>query len=229
MTINLRPSGGATVATTAQEPTITDTTTIGQLQTLALTDTSTATLAYGADQVANSSTLADTTGDTFTVTALSLDGTKTVTTYSGVDANGNATTVAAAASLGVSVTTTAPTGATAGLLTQGAYNLTSLGTGNSTQVSSANASALLTAVGAALQAVISYSARIVATRDRKTAASTLNSALTTNYALGVSALVDADMNVASTRLQAPQTQQQLGIRSLSIANQNSQLILKLFQ
>ena len=41
-------------------------------------------------------------------------------------------------------------------------------------------------------------------------------------------LVDADMNVASTRLQALQTQQQLGIQSLSIANQNSQLILKLF-
>ena len=45
---------------------------------------------------------------------------------------------------------------------------------------------------------------------------------------GVGSLVDADMNVASTRLQALQTQQQLGIQSLSIANQNSQLILKLF-
>ena len=37
------------------------------------------------------------------------------------------------------------------------------------------------------------------------------------------------MNVASTRIQALQTQQQFGIQSLSIANQNSQLILKLFQ
>ncbi len=36
------------------------------------------------------------------------------------------------------------------------------------------------------------------------------------------------MNVASTRLQALQTQQQLGIQALSMANQNSQLILKLF-
>ena len=73
---------------------------------------------------------------------------------------------------------------------------------------------MLTAVGAALQAVTSYSATIGATQDRMTAASTLNSALTTNYANGVSALVDADMNVASTRLQALQTQQQLGIQSL---------------
>ena len=46
---------------------------------------------------------------------------------------------------------------------------------------------------------------------------------------GVGSLVDADMNVASTRLQALQTQQQLGIQALSMANQNSQLILKLFQ
>jgi len=222
-------SGVPIVPSTAQEPPITNVTTIGQLQTLALTDTSTATLAYGTDQVANSTTLADTTGDTFTVTALALDGTQTVTTYSGIDANGNATTIAAAASLGVSVTTTPPTGATAGILTQGAYNLTSLGTGNSTQVSSTNAAAMLTAVGSALQAVTGYSALIGATQDRMTAANTLNSALTTNYALGVSALVDADMNVASTRLQALQTQQQLGIQSLSIANQNSQLILKLFQ
>ena len=55
--------------------------------------------------------------------------------------------------------------------------------------------------------------------------SSISDALTS----GVGSLVDADMNVASTRLQALQTQQQLGIQALSIANQNSQLILKLFQ
>ncbi|WP_036287621.1 flagellin [Methylocystis sp. ATCC 49242] len=54
---------------------------------------------------------------------------------------------------------------------------------------------------------------------------TMKDALTT----GVSSLVDADMNEASTRLQALQTQQQLGVQSLSIANQNAQMILKLFQ
>ena len=46
---------------------------------------------------------------------------------------------------------------------------------------------------------------------------------------GVSAFVDADMNEASTRNQALQTQQQLGVQALSMANQNSQMILKLFQ
>ena len=62
-----------------------------------------------------------------------------------------------------------------------------------------------------------------------TNASNFNSALSNNYTTGIGALVDADMNQASTRLQALQTQQQLGVQSLSIANQSSQLILKLFQ
>ncbi|OCW56187.1 flagellin [Hoeflea olei] len=46
---------------------------------------------------------------------------------------------------------------------------------------------------------------------------------------GVGRLVDADMNEESTRLKALQTQQQLGIQSLTIANTNSQNILSLFR
>ncbi|SER93758.1 flagellin [Rhizobium sp. NFR03] len=46
---------------------------------------------------------------------------------------------------------------------------------------------------------------------------------------GVGRLVDADMNEESTRLKALQTQQQLGVQSLSIANTNSENILRLFQ
>ena len=46
---------------------------------------------------------------------------------------------------------------------------------------------------------------------------------------GVGILVDADMSKESTRLQALQTQQQLGVQSLSIANSSSQNILALFQ
>ncbi len=45
---------------------------------------------------------------------------------------------------------------------------------------------------------------------------------------GVGQLVDADMNEESTRLQALQVQQQLGIQALSIANSGSQNILSLF-
>lgn len=46
---------------------------------------------------------------------------------------------------------------------------------------------------------------------------------------GIGSLVDADMEEASARLQALQVQQQLGIQSLSIANQAPQHILSLFR
>ena len=46
---------------------------------------------------------------------------------------------------------------------------------------------------------------------------------------GVGQLVDADMEEESTRLQALQVQQQLGIQALSIANGNAQNILALFR
>lgn len=46
---------------------------------------------------------------------------------------------------------------------------------------------------------------------------------------GIGQLVDADMNYESTRLQALQVQQQLGIEALSIANTNAQNILSLFR
>ena len=46
---------------------------------------------------------------------------------------------------------------------------------------------------------------------------------------GIGALVDADMEETSARLQALQVQQQLGIQSLSVANQQPQNILALFR
>jgi len=46
---------------------------------------------------------------------------------------------------------------------------------------------------------------------------------------GIGSLVDADMEAASARLQALQVQQQLGVQSLSIANQAPQSILSLFR
>ena len=46
---------------------------------------------------------------------------------------------------------------------------------------------------------------------------------------GIGRLIDADMNEESTRLKALQTQQQLAIQALSIANSDSQNILSLFR
>jgi len=55
------------------------------------------------------------------------------------------------------------------------------------------------------------------------------SALRDSITSGISQLVDADMNQESTRLQALQVKQQLGVQALSIANQSSQNILSLFR
>lgn len=46
---------------------------------------------------------------------------------------------------------------------------------------------------------------------------------------GISTLVDADMSEESTKLQALQVQQQLGIQAMSIANSSTQNILSLFR
>lgn len=46
---------------------------------------------------------------------------------------------------------------------------------------------------------------------------------------GIGSLVDADMEAASARLTALQTQQQLGVQALSIANQAPQTIMQLFR
>jgi flagellin len=53
--------------------------------------------------------------------------------------------------------------------------------------------------------------------------------LTDSLKAGIGSLVDADLEAASARLQALQVQQQLGIQSLSIANQSPQSILSLFR
>ncbi|MCC7320143.1 MAG: flagellin [Rubellimicrobium sp.] len=53
--------------------------------------------------------------------------------------------------------------------------------------------------------------------------------LTDSLKAGIGSMVDANMEEASARLQALQVQQQLGIQSLSIANQAPQSILSLFR
>ena len=55
------------------------------------------------------------------------------------------------------------------------------------------------------------------------------SSLMDSITTGISQLVDADMNEESTKLQALQVKQQLGVQALSIANQSSQNILSLFR
>ena len=94
--------------------------------------------------------------------------------------------------------------------------------------STADLSIIASNIDLAISSLTKAGATLGSTQTNINNQSTFVSALSDAITSGVGSLVDADMNVASTKLQALQTQQQLGIQSLSIANQNSQLILKLF-
>ena len=84
-------------------------------------------------------------------------------------------------------------------------------------------------VTAAINSVASAAANLGAVKNRVSTNTDFVKTLMDSVDRGVGQLVDADMNAESTRLQALQTQQQLGVQALSIANQNSQSILSLFK
>ncbi|MDH2349316.1 flagellin [Bradyrhizobium sp. SSUT112] len=84
-------------------------------------------------------------------------------------------------------------------------------------------------VTAGINSVASAAANLGAIKNRIATNTEFVKTLMDSVDRGIGQLVDADMNAESTRLQALQTQQQLGVQALSIANQNSQSILSLFK
>lgn len=95
---------------------------------------------------------------------------------------------------------------------------------NSTEVTN-----YLKVVDEALTKVTTAATKLGAIQTRIDTQKELVSSLTDTINTGVSLLVDADMEEESTRLKALQTQQQLGVQALSIANSSSQNILSLFR
>ncbi len=87
----------------------------------------------------------------------------------------------------------------------------------------------ISAVDGALTDVTTAASDLGAVKTRISMQTDFVSNLMDAVTKGVGQLVDADMNQESTRLQALQVQQQLGVQSLSIANQSSQQILSLFK
>ncbi len=94
---------------------------------------------------------------------------------------------------------------------------------------SANADTSLAAMETLIQTAVDGAAALGASQQRISDQSDFVSKLTDAMKSGIGALVDADMEEASARLQALQVQQQLGVQSLSIANQGAQSILSLFR
>jgi len=125
--------------------------------------------------------------------------------------------------------TTATTGILGSAGSLSGISLLNIDISDATTVTNGDLSNILADVETAFASITTASSTLGATSTNVANQKTFITSLADSLTNGVSALVDADMNEASTRLSALQVQQQLGIQALSIANSNTQLILKLFQ
>jgi len=96
-------------------------------------------------------------------------------------------------------------------------------------MSAENLSNLISGVDKALSDMTSAAASLGSISMRIDMQEEFVKSLSQSIDAGIGRLVDADMNEESTRLKALQTQQQLAIQALSIANSDSQSILTLFR
>ncbi|MEO9789376.1 MAG: flagellin [Aurantimonas coralicida] len=87
----------------------------------------------------------------------------------------------------------------------------------------------ISGVDDALQRMTTAASNLGAAKSRMDIQSEFVSNLRDSIETGVGTLVDADMTEESTRLKALQTQQQLGVQALSIANASSESLLALFR
>lgn len=88
---------------------------------------------------------------------------------------------------------------------------------------------MISAVDARLSQLTSSASDAGAVKKRISMQTDFVKVLLDTIDVGIGTLIDADISKESTRLQALQTQQQLGIQALSIANSSAQNILALFR
>ncbi|CVI64245.1 MULTISPECIES: flagellin [Agrobacterium] len=89
--------------------------------------------------------------------------------------------------------------------------------------------AYISGVQAMLSRVIDGAAVLGAVKSRLELQESYNQTVATSIGKGIGRLVDADMNETSVRLKALETQRQLSIQALSIANENPSMLLQLFR
>jgi flagellin len=94
--------------------------------------------------------------------------------------------------------------------------------------SDAGAKAALKDIEGMIQSSIDAAASLGSIEKRLNIQSEFLSKLSDSLTSGIGTLVDADITSASARLQALQVQQQLGTQALSIANQQPQMLMRLF-
>ena len=108
----------------------------------------------------------------------------------------------------------------------GSYSVFSL---DITGMTSGQISTSLNMVQTALNSLTSMGSKLGSISSRIDLQTSFASSLSSSIESGVGKLVDANMEQESSKLSALQTQQQLAIQSLSIANSSTQSILSLFR
>ncbi|TFF18707.1 flagellin C [Jiella endophytica] len=157
---------------------------------------------------------------------VSIDGSDNVVfsstdTFSLGDAAASGTSSITAASLGLNTTATATSAASAGAISVMDIDISS--------VTTTDIKNYIKVVDEALSQVTSAASSLGAIQNRVEMQTEFVSKLMDTIDTGVGTLVDADMTEESTRLKALQTQQQLGVQALSIANASSESLLSLFR
>ena len=185
------------------------------------------------DTIANGATtngvnlLAGKTDTTLAITASSLQyvtglqgSLATVTNFSGIT-NSTGGSITADASLSVMLGL-AKTGAAGTNTVTG--TITTAGTLTESQLQGA-----ISRIQAAITTMTNFTSQLGNNTKQIANLTTFGQSVSDNLTTGVGALTDADMSAESAKLTSLQTKQSLAIKSLSIANGQSQNILSLFQ
>ncbi|WP_027257101.1 flagellin [Leisingera aquimarina] len=111
----------------------------------------------------------------------------------------------------------------------GVDSATNLNTGAMTALAAGNADTVMTEIETMLTFSIGEAARLGASSNRLTDQNDFISKLSDSMKTGVSSMTDTNMEEASARLKALQTQQQLAVQSLTIANSAPSTLQQLFR
>ena len=124
----------------------------------------------------------------------------------------------------LNVTASSSTGGTAGAASGGLGDLALIDV-----TTGSGATSALASIEGLIQTGIDAAAAFGSSQNRVAAQGEFVQKLVDSMTTGIGAMVDADMEAASAKLQALQVQQQLGVQALSIANQAPQTLLSLFR
>jgi len=127
------------------------------------------------------------------------------------------------------MTTTGTIDSSTGIIGTSNGTIGSIYTMNITSFGQPEIAMALTAIEAGLEAMTKAASQLGSISNRIELQENFVAALGDSIDSGVGRLVDADMEEESSRLTALQTQQQLAIQSLSIANSSAQNVLTLFR